>query len=563
MVGQLIRLKAKMVWNTMVKQTLVLVLSIIGVLYFGGVGAFVYVGLTMSAQSAIAPSMSFYLTLIGPAVFIGWILLPVLFGALDNTLAPDRLSPYVGPTRRLGVGLVAAGGVGFGGALSTMVLLMPAWFNAWRGVPLHALGSLAAALTTLALSLIWGRAVATWFAVRINSAGRRDLVAIIGTMAFFIIVTPMGVWINYLARNFSEATMNWSTDVALWSPFGAPFGFVESLAAARYAEAGARLVIVVATAVAGWLLWMRVLQPVMSGSAQPIAPEAQRAIEEGRHLVDESKAVAERVQRVNESRGAGLAETGPYLALGMGPRSATLAARTLHYWFRDPRIMMNLPLMLIFPLMAYLFKTQLPPEAGGFNATLFFYLVPITTGLVVGALMQYDSTGAWIVISSGMKGREERLGRLAGSLPVLIIQVASYLVYDAVARSDAYSFVFHQVMGFVLFSGAAATTLSFGAWWVYPVQPPGASPLSTKGTGSFLTTMLIQLGSFLGTAVVQAPSFVLIVLGEMGTVPVAASMAFSVVWSVVVLAAGVVIGGKVWDKHAVDALTTIRSWPGH
>ena len=252
MVGQLIRLKAKMVWNTMVKQTLVLVLSIIGILYFGGVGAFVYIGLTMSAQSAIAPSMSFYLTLIGPAVFIGWILLPVLFGALDNTLAPDRLSPYVGPTRRLGVGLVAAGGVGFGGALSTMVLLMPAWFNAWRGVPLHALGSLAAALTTLALSLIWGRAVATWFAVRINSAGRRDLVAIIGTMAFFIIVTPMGVWINYLARNFSEATMNWSTDVALWSPFGAPFGFVESLAAARYAEAGARLVIVVATAVAGF-----------------------------------------------------------------------------------------------------------------------------------------------------------------------------------------------------------------------------------------------------------------------------------------------------------------------
>ena len=54
MVGQLIRLKAKMVWNTMVKQTLVLVLSIIGILYFGGVGAFVYIGLTMSARSRTA-----------------------------------------------------------------------------------------------------------------------------------------------------------------------------------------------------------------------------------------------------------------------------------------------------------------------------------------------------------------------------------------------------------------------------------------------------------------------------------------------------------------------------
>ena len=88
MVGQLIRLKAKMVWNTLVRQTVVLVLSIIGILYFGGMGVFAYVGLTFSAQTAMAPSLSFYLTLIGPVVFIGWVLLPVLFGALDNTPSP-------------------------------------------------------------------------------------------------------------------------------------------------------------------------------------------------------------------------------------------------------------------------------------------------------------------------------------------------------------------------------------------------------------------------------------------------------------------------------------------
>ena len=48
-------------------------------------------------------------------------------------------------------------------------------------------------------------------------------------------------------------------------------------------------------------------------------------------------------------------------------------------------------------------------------------------------------------------------------------------------------------MGIVLFSGAAATTLVVNARWVYPVQPPGTSPLATKGTGSFLLTMLMQL----------------------------------------------------------------------
>ncbi len=29
-----------------------------------------------------------------------------------------------------------------------------------------------------------------------------------------------------------------------------------------------------------------------------------------------------------------------------------------------------------------------------------FCLVPITSGMAVGALMQYDSAGAWIVVSS-------------------------------------------------------------------------------------------------------------------------------------------------------------------
>ena len=84
--------------------------------------------------------------------------------------------------------------------------------------------------------------------------------------------------------------------------------------------------------------------------------------------------------------------------------------------------------------------------------------------------MQYDSTGAWIVVSSGMSGREERRGRLMGSLIILVPQVIGYLIHDVVAGVNAADFVFHQVMGVVLFSGATATTLVVNARWVYPVQ---------------------------------------------------------------------------------------------
>lgn len=36
MVGQLIRLKLRIIWNTVRRQTAVLVLAALGVLYFGG-----------------------------------------------------------------------------------------------------------------------------------------------------------------------------------------------------------------------------------------------------------------------------------------------------------------------------------------------------------------------------------------------------------------------------------------------------------------------------------------------------------------------------------------------
>ena len=177
--------------------------------------------------------------------------------------------------------------------------------------------------------------------------------------------------------------------------------------------------------------------------------------------------------------------------------------------------------------------------------------------------MQYDSTGAWIVISSGMSGREERRGRLVGSLLVFVPQIIGYLIHDAVTAMSTSGFVFHQVMGVVLFAGAAGTTLVVNARWVYPVQPPGASPLATKGTGSFLMTMLLQLVGFAGTAVLQIPSYVLLVLASFGLVPDWVAYVVALAWSVLVLEAAVRIGGRVWDRYSVAALTSIRSWPGH
>ena len=95
------------------------------------------------------------------------------------------------------------------------------------------------------------------------------------------------------------------------------------------------------------------------------------------------------------------------------------------------------------------------------------------------------------------------------------------------------------------------------------MQPPGTSPLATKGTGSFLMTMLLQLVGFAGTAVLQIPSYVLLVLASFDFVPDWVAYAVALAWSVLVLEVAVRVGGRVWDRYSVAALTSIRTWPGH
>ena len=563
MVGQLIRLKFQIIWNTIRRQTAILVLAILGVLYVASVVASAYVGLAFLARSDAAAQAAPLFAFAGPLVVAAWLVIPILFASMDNSVDPVRLAPFVGPSKRLATALAAMTAIGPGGVISALVLGLPMWFALWRAQWLEAIGWLLASVVSLGIAVLWARAVGTWFAVRLNTSGKKDLVTLAGVTVFMVVVTPMGYWMSLLGRNFSVDAFQAGVNVALWTPFGAPFGVVASLVEGAWVAALVRAAVSVITAYVGWRAWVKVLGPVMSGYANKVSADAQRAIDEGRHLVDDSIEVAERTQRVAQSRSAGLRSVDWFTRLGLGHRSASLAARTLRYWIVDPRLNMNCVLAVIFPIMGILMgRIDLGAQTVVFTG-VFLYLVPITLGLSTGALMQYDSTGAWIVISSGMSGREERRGRLIGTLPALLPQVLGYLIHDVAVGASVQDFLFHQVMGVVFFAGAAATTLIVNARWVYPVQPPGTSPLSTKGTGSFLMTMLMQLVGFAGTALLQVPSYVLLALAAFGVLPQWVAFVVAVVWSVIVLEAGVRIGGRVWDRYAVSALTTIRSWPGH
>ena len=190
MVGQLIRLKLRIIWNTVRKQTVVLVLAVLGALYFGAIYASALVGTAFLARSDEASPAARVMPIAGPFIFLLWLVLPIIFASMDNSVDPVRLSPYVGPSKRLGAGLAAATAVGPGGLLSAMVLFLPVWFALWRAQWIEALGWFIAGLVTLPLAVVWARAVGTWFAVRLDTSGKKDAVTALGAVVFMMVLTP-------------------------------------------------------------------------------------------------------------------------------------------------------------------------------------------------------------------------------------------------------------------------------------------------------------------------------------------------------------------------------------
>ena len=224
MVGQLIRLKLRIIWNTVRRQTAVLVLAILGTLQFGTMYVGALVGTAFLAQSEGAATLAAVLPIVGPVVFLLWLILPILFSAMDNSLDPVRLSPYVGPSKPLGAALAASTAVGPGGLLSAMALFVPTWFALWRAQWVAALGWLLAGIVTFPLAVLWARAVGTWFAVRLDSSGKKDTLTMVGFVTFFVVLTPLGYWMKLLSESFSAEVFYAGMNVALWTPVGAPFG---------------------------------------------------------------------------------------------------------------------------------------------------------------------------------------------------------------------------------------------------------------------------------------------------------------------------------------------------
>ena len=166
----------------------------------------------------------------------------------------------------------------------------------------------------------------------------------------------------------------------------------------------------------------------------------------------------------------------------------------------------------------------------------------------------FDSTAVWLHVASGVRGAADRAGRL---VPVLIAGVVVIGLGSAVTV-----FVLDDWRLLPPLVGVSAALLLGGlgvgsiasARFPYPAVKPGDSPFQQpQSTGTI--TALVQTITMFGSFLVAAPALAFGALGMLDDPSwYAASFAAGVGLGLLVLAGGIALGGRTFDRRGPEIL---------
>lgn len=447
------------------------------------------------------------------ALFLGFLVGPILVGATDQ-LDPRRFAVFGVDERRMPWVLALASVVSVPSiaviAVHAAVCIVAIRLGApW---PAAVLISILSAMSTILIARV-GMALN---ALLLPERRSRELTALFA-LAVIVVAFPVAVFLASLKWDrHVPAIIEQVAAVVGVTPFGSPPRFLFTVAAGDVSTAWTSGIVAVVTAVALWTLWAWLVRRLLTTVDRPTTSR--------------------------ERTGLGWFALLPSNAFG------AIAARSLVYWLRDRRYIMN---VIVVPVAGAL--TVLPLLVAGVPLEIAA-LVPVPVmALFFGWLphndVAYDSTALWTHVASGVRGMPDRLGRLVPvvlvALPVLAIAVPLTLLWI-----DDWRLLLPLVgLGATLLLSALGLSSIVSVIAPYAVSRPGDSPFQQPqrptSRGAYGPA-----AAFLGAIAVSGPTVWLFSL----TMIEGSSFAPATFWTGIatglgVAAIGVGVGGRIFERE--------------
>ena len=428
-----------------------------------------FVGLTVGlSYLRFLPDVRSPLMLTAGAVLVlVWTFGSVLFFAMDDSVSPQRLVLFPLRSRDLVVPLLVSDLLTLPGAFTLLVCC--GFVIGWATDPLLAIAGIASTVLGLVTGMLAGRILVTALSRWLAARRSRDLLYVVLLLGLIAIswggpLLSRGMFNLDLNREAIELV----GDAAGWSPMGWVWALPADLAAGRSGVAALRLALALALLAAMIWLWSRQLDRALT-SPLPSAGSGAPTV------------------------------SSPWLDRLFPPNPAgAIAARNLRYLRRDPRrfasvlVIMATPFFVVFMNMVR--DEKLIPE--------FLWLVAALATWMGGisALQDtpMDGSALWLHAVSGIRGFEDRLGRLMANSLIYGGTFAMTMVLASTLLGAWGVFPFAFGLGLGTLIANQGMSLLISSFLNGTAPPPGTNPFAStsKGQGAaFLASVLQMIGS--------------------------------------------------------------------
>ncbi|GHJ46564.1 transporter [Catellatospora sp. TT07R-123] len=503
-------------------------LGLLGALFYGGLAFVLFLGAMISGHDGLALAAAYG----GTLMTLAWLLMPLVWFGVDETLDPARFALLPIPKLVLLRGLLVGALIGVPAAatlLATSGLAVGAFIE----------GGLAAGLTGsvgvllgLVLCVLMSRAVTSGFARALRARRTRDLAAVV-LAVLAASVGPIQYAVNSGAQAVGMERLESIARVLGWTPFGAPYVVGQDAVAGHWGAVAARLALTVAViALLAWW-WSTSLESAMVGSAGEGGSSAT-AVRAG-------------------------SPTARFFRRSRAPRTAygAMLVREMRYWLRDARRRASLITFAVVGVFLPVTFNLGPAAAQGQMpaAMQLLTMVGIGTLASVGLANQfgYDGSAYAAQVVSGVPGRLELRARAVAYswfvMPVLLgVAALTIVLRGHPAELPA-------VLGVLLaaYGTGLACCLHLSVWGAYSL-PETQNPFAIN-TGTGVAKSLLAMAALIGGPVLASPVYLLAALGgQVGSVlalPAGLAYGLGAAWL------GALTAGDALDRRQPELLLAV------